>query len=464
MVSSCKIPLPPGSLGVTFRGTPAKVVKVNADSPMVGKIKVGYVVESCYLNDGSEHENLSTLDLVHLLGEHKDEEGRKLKLRIALPDVVNLPLPPGEVGLTIAGVPPTITSVQDKALQAIIRPGLAIDSVALADGTIMSGLTAEEIIVALNDDSASDGRVLTLKNCETETLSNKSIILPAQKECILPSSKLGASFAGNPCLITALNADSPLRGSFRVGMIVDSLTFPDGTVYSGLDAEEFSVALNDSIETEGRTVCLKNKSSKSLAKLPTTKVLLPKGDTGLTFGGTPATLIDVAANSPLFGKVKRGLVVETIILADGTEFDHLDSDDAIDALADSADTEGRGIIFSNNGLPDEVEVALPAGLLGVTFKGKNPPVITAIKPDSPVVDLFKVGMAVDILTLEDGQVCCDMDSTTLTKMLTHNAESAGRVVTLKNPATTTMTKTESVAKLPASRTVVLPVSKCLQTV
>jgi hypothetical protein len=248
-------------------------------------------------------------------------------------------------------------------------------------------------------------------------------------------------------------------------MIVDSLTLPDGTVYSGLSAGDFSLSLTNSIETEGRIVCLKNPSSKNLAKSSTTKVLLPKGDLGLTFGGIPATVTAVAADSPLLGKVKPGLVVETILLADESEFDYLDSADAIDTLANSADTEGRSIIFSNYALPDEIEVALPAGSLGVTFKGtsQKPPMITAVDAESPVVGLFKVGMVVDVLTLEDGQVCCEMDSQTLTKMLVHNAESAGRVVILKNPATTTMTKTGS-AKLPSERTVVLQAGKCFQIV
>lgn len=465
MVSSCKFPLPPGSIGVVFKGTPPKVVRITAESPMAGKIKVGYVFESLYLKDGSEYENLSTTDLVHILAEHKDEEGRKMKLHIVLPDTTTLSLPAGDVGLTIAGVPPMIKTIQDPALQAKIRAGLAIDSLALADGTIMSGLTTEEIVVALKDDSASEGRVLTLKNCQTATLSAKSITLPAEKEVTLPTGTLGASFKGNPATVSALAAESPMRGSFRVDMIVDSLTLPDGTVYSGLSAGDFSLSLTNSIETEGRIVCLKNPSSKNLAKSSTTKVLLPKGDLGLTFGGIPATVTAVAADSPLLGKVKPGLVVETIILADESEFDYLDSADAIDTLANSADTEGRSIIFSNYALPDEIEVALPAGSLGVTFKGtsQKPPMITAVDAESPVVGLFKVGMVVDMLTLEDGQVCCEMDSPTLTKMLVHNAESAGRVVILKNPATTTMTKTGS-AKLPSERTVVLQAGKCFQIV
>ena len=460
MVSSCKILLPVGKIGVVFKGEPPKVVSVTDFSPLIGKIKEGYVFDGLFLKDGTEFLNLSTPELILTLAEHINEEGRKIKFIMSLPDTTIVTLPSGDVGLTITGRPPLITKIADESLQSKIRVGLAVDTLTLEDGTTFTGLTCDELDEALKDDSASEGRVLTLKNIVTSKLGTKTTTLPENKEVKLPTGDLGTTFQGQTkAQIVQLTLESPMRGSFRVGLIVDSLSLPDGTVYLGPSAADLAVILSATSELEGRITRLMNPESKNIAKKSSTKVLLPKGDLGLILTGSPATISAVAEDSPLAGKVRRGLVIETICLADESEFDDLDSEDAAEILQKTSETDGRWILFSNEALPDTMTVALPAGKLGVTFKDhlkKPPSMVSKVNANSPLLNLVKVGMVVDILTLENGDKYCEMSAEELTAILSRTSDSTGRILTLKNPANTTMTLKDAMS-LPDERYLTLPV-------
>jgi hypothetical protein len=50
----------------------------------------------------------------------------------------------------------------------------------------------------------------------------------------LPSGYLGITFAGKHLVIVAIEYDSPLKDQFCIGMVIDMLSLPDGTLYSGL--------------------------------------------------------------------------------------------------------------------------------------------------------------------------------------------------------------------------------------
>ena len=462
MVSACKVPLPPGKIGVTFKGTPPVVVAVTEFSPLVGKIKEGYVFDGLYLKDGTEFVDLTTAELVKTLNQHMGEEGRKMKLKMVLPDATQVTLPAGDIGLLIQGTPPTIVKIHDESLLAKIRPGLAVDALILEDGTKYTGLSTEELHAYLKDDFASEGRVLALKKIASSTLSPRSTTLPQSKEVMLPTGELGTTFNGKPFTIVGeMTADSPMRGAFREGLVADSLTFPDGTTCFGLDPADLTSILAKTAETKGRSMVLKNPSSKNLSKKPTTKVMLPAGELGLTFAGTPATVFAVAEDSPLAGKVSPGLVVQTICLADSSEFDGLESEEAMD-LIKNAEMEGGWILLSNDALPDEIEVTLPAGKVGVAFKGLagQPPIVGAVSDDSPVKGFLKPGMVVDVLSLEGGMKVCELDTKSLAQILTKNMESTGRVVLLKNPATAVMSKMEDMP-LPDEQEITLPAGQKL---
>lgn len=444
MSPAVKLPLPTGQLGVVFKGTPPVVARITDESPMLGKVKVGYVFEALMLSDGTVFEGLTTHELVSTLNEHSEDEGRKLKLKMGMPDTMNIALPEGDIGATIEMVNdmPTITKLSaGSALRKSLRVGMFIDKLTLEDGMVVVGCSADEIKELLNDDTKSSGRQLELKNPKMG-MSAKSTTLPKSKTVELPTGVLGTSFKGEKyTIVSSLKEDSPMRGSFRVGMIVDTVKLTDGTEFRGLNAADLSEALQNSCDTDGRQMLLKNPNAMDLPTDSTTKVYLPDmgnaGELGLTFAGTPAAFKEVADTSAIFGIARRGQVILTMGMADGTEYDDLESEELDDILQDTSGGEGRFLVLRNlpMPLPDEKIVTLPTGKIGVVFKGMPPSVIT-IKPDSPVGDAgIMVGMVVDTLTLESGEVVYEMDTMEFTEKLTADAESEKRVVRFINPTT-----------------------------
>ncbi len=444
MAPAIKVALPTGKIGVSFKGSTTPIVSsVSDDSPMKGKIKAGYKFIGLYLKDGTEYENLGTKDLVEALSDTAEEEGRKIKLQIALPAKTSVTVPPGDAGITVDGDPPTIVQVdRTSPLKDKLRVGLVVDSVELDDGFTILGHTADEITELLADNEG-DERVLHLKNPSATSLSERAVILPEEKVVDLPSGKLGVVFAGFPAKVARMSDASPVRGKFRIGMAIDSFIMPDGTEYSGLSAEELVGALAESIDTEGRKVILKPPTSKTLSKVSTTKVILPAGDLGLTFDGEPAVITEVSEQSTLKDRLYAGQMVKTICLDDGTEYDDLDWNDVQEILGDTEDSTGRWMLLENQEpiipLPDEKMVYLPTERLGVSFSG-TPPTITKIAEESPVATEFMVGLAADTLIMPGGPTYMELSTPELVKLLKDSVDVEGRMITLKNPATTKMTK------------------------
>lgn len=455
MAPAIKVVLPSGKLGINFKSTtPPTISSVLDDSPMKGKIKPGYIFDTLYLADGTEFTELSTMELMQTLSDYSEEEGRKMKLRMGLPTSIMVKIAPGDPGITINGEPPLITSItRTSPLRDTIRIGLAVDSVALEDGTEYYGYSADEISTAL-EDNGEDFITMGLKNPAAATLSTRATTLPKSKEVTLPTGSLGTVFQGTPSHISRMSAESPMRGTFRIGMAVDKLTLPDGTEYTGLKAKQLSKTLGATSDIEGRVLYLKNPNARDIATKSTTKLPLPAGDLGVAFSGEPAMIDEVAESSPLAGKVWPGQLVDTIVLADGTEYDEVDGLEAMDILEESAESEGRFLLLTNLDeivkMPDEVEVVLPADRLGVTFQG-SPPVISSVAKDSPVKDEFMIGLAVDTVTLADGSKHMEFATSTLVKLLRDTADQEGRKVVLKNPATMKFTKKPAVVELTLPR-------------
>jgi hypothetical protein len=171
-----KDPLPPGKLGIVFKGTPPVVQRVGEDSPMKGRVKEGYIFQSLILDDGTKFENLTMKELIETLNESSNEEGRKLVMVLALPDGTEITLPEGAIGATVQTVngKPMITQIDaDSPLRHDLRVGYVVDKVILEDGTVLTGHTAEEIEVLLAHDSQSSGRRLSLVNPERAPLPRK---------------------------------------------------------------------------------------------------------------------------------------------------------------------------------------------------------------------------------------------------------------------------------------------------
>jgi hypothetical protein len=67
---------------------------------------------------------------------------------------------------------------------------------------------------------------------------------------------LGVVFVGTPPKVSRFLEGSPMVGKLSVGMVVEILTLDDGTMLTGLSLKELIKALNESAETDGRTMLL----------------------------------------------------------------------------------------------------------------------------------------------------------------------------------------------------------------
>jgi hypothetical protein len=257
MAPAIKVVLPSGKIGVNFKNTtPPTVSSLLDDSPMKGKVKPGCLFDTLYLADGTEFTQLSTMELLQMLSDYHDEEGRKIKFRMGLPTSIMVKIPPGDPGITIDGEPPIITSItRTSPLRDILRIGLAVDSIALEDGTEYKGYSADEIKTIM-DDNREDSIIMGLKNPAATSLSTRATMLPKSKEVTLPNGPLGVTFQGIPSQISKMIPESPMRSTFRIGMVVDKLSLPDGTEYMGLKAKQLSKTLSATHDMEGRVLYL----------------------------------------------------------------------------------------------------------------------------------------------------------------------------------------------------------------
>ena len=352
MPSLVKLPLPAGKIGVVFKGTPPTVTRLTEGSPMQGRIKEGYVFQALILNDGTSVEDLSTATLIETLKECSEEEGRTIVMKMALPDGTEIALPEGAIGATVQNIngKATITHIDsDSPLKHSLRIGFVVDKVMLEDGTELTGHSAEEVEVLLAEDVSSSGRRLALKNPVKGGLGVKKVTLPMIKTVNLPTGKLGVVFKGKDSKVSQIKEGSPMRGIFRVGHVVDSLTMPDGLVYRGYDSLALCKALAASANTTGRTMILKSPLAPDLPTCPTMKVPLPSmGNTdelGLTFeGATNAVIAQVKESSTFKGKLFKGQIVVEVNGGDGNTYIDLDATKVAAAILDCSGCAGRYMV------------------------------------------------------------------------------------------------------------------------
>lgn len=353
MPSLVKIPLPPGKLGIVFKGTPPTVQRVGEDSPMKGRVKEGYIFNSLILNDGTSFENLTTKQLIETLDECSNEEGRKLVMVLALPDGTEITLPEGAIGATVQTIngKPTITQIDaDSPVRHDLRVGYVVDKVMLEDGTVLTGHTAEEIEVILAQDSRSSFRRLSLVNPAKSTVAPRTVTLPMEKALTLPVGKLGIVFKGQRASISKILEDSPLRGSARIGFVVDSLKLPDGTEYVGYNSSNLCQFLQATSDMEGRILLLKSPENPDLPSSATSKVMLPgfgnAEEIGLTFG-EGATIAEIKESSTLVGKIAVGQTVVMVHDGRSKSYQNLDLKKAEYAILDSSGSTGRYLVVKD---------------------------------------------------------------------------------------------------------------------
>jgi hypothetical protein len=219
MPPAIKVAIPPGKIGVSFKNTdPPAVSGVSDQSPLKGRVKPGYLFDTLYLADGTEFTRLTSKELIQTLADYDEEEGRKIKFRLALPKSIKVTIPPGEAGITVEGNPPLITSI------ARTSP--------------------------LND------------------LFDEVAKMPDEIEVVLPADRLGITFQGSPPVISKVAKDSPVEDEFVIGLAVDTVTLADGSIHTELATSTLVKMLRDTAEMEGRKVVLKNPATMKFTRKP----------------------------------------------------------------------------------------------------------------------------------------------------------------------------------------------------
>lgn len=194
----------------------------------------------------------------------------------------------------------------------------------------------------------------------------------------LPASRLGIHFCGNPPIFVKIAYDSPLRGEVLVGMVIDTLEMPGGPTYMQLGTGVLVQFLQDSCEMEGHILTLKNAITTMMTKKPDEfEVSLPHGSLRASFKGTPPKVTRFSNESQVRDKILIGLVIDKLILKDGSTYAGLCTVELVKILANNANLSDRLLILKNpatqklrkcNGtLLDEEFLTLPSGVISWDF-------------------------------------------------------------------------------------------------
>jgi len=499
MANELTVPLMSGQpLGVKFATDfPPRIKSISDTSQLVshGVVK-GMVVDTLALQDGTIYHEMETSELVQHLKDTAHHEGRVLTLinpkvrpltkkldaprepdsfqRVLQDDEIIVTLPAGSIGVVLNGKPPTVVRISEEStIGDQIREGLVVDTLMLEDGSIHYQLDSTELVHLLKEHSYSYGRVIRFINHDVLPLTVEpgTAAAPSVKEddalvVSLPAGAIGLVFnKATPPMITKIKETSPLLYSgLQVGMCVDTLTLADtGEKFYQLDTKEFTTYLKQHRESEGGRVVRFIPEGMPVSTPPEEDEIvipaempdeielgLPPGPVGLLVEGTPPVITKMSDDSPLLGTgVVLGMVVDTLTLEDGTMLCEMESDEFKAALRENADSEERVIKLINPAAveltkasapieeepyvgPGEIECVVPPGSIRVAFIGQ-PPTITKIAPDSPVVEEgVVVGMMVDTVTIDD-QVYYELDTPALTTLLTSNADNDNRQIRFVAP-------------------------------
>ena len=461
--SSTKVFLPSlgnaRELGLTFVSSPATISEVAESSPIFGKARRGQQVLSIGWSDGTEYDDLDANELEDVIEDSSGSDGRYLilnNLPAPPPEELIIPLPTGKIGLTFKGTPPVVMKIlpESPLLDSGLKPGMVADTLTLENGEVFYEMTPHELTVNLLNNADSQGRVLRFIDPTILSLSTAPTLPKSDElEIILPAGKLsdvfkGVMFKGDaPCVVSEVAKNSPLRAVLPVGMAVDSLIVGKLT-YVDMDANTLSGYLSNSSLIEGRVLKLKDPDVEGVEfqKNPDMKeVVLPPGKLGVTVKGTPPMPTKYTEDSSVCGLFPTGMFIDMITMSDGTIMTGLSTPELVAILKDSSDETERTLIFKNPKtrepsapgiiLPDEKKIQLPVGKLGVFFKGKELARVSRLNEDSPVRNLIRVGMVVDVLSIPGGKTYSGLTAKEVSRVLYDTVDIEGRTMVLKNPLT-----------------------------
>jgi hypothetical protein len=178
-------------------------------------------------------------------------------------------------------------------------------------------------------------------------------IMSTTETIVLPKGPIGVVFDGKPPIVQEILSDSPLFGTkLAVGQYVQTLIVPGVVEISFItDTQHLLYYLDYYQQAESRTLILRRHILSGPLQF---KLTLPatSDNLGLTMAGFPPIITHIAADSPFFGLVQSGMVVDRLYIPGWQPKSELSlatggftDANVIKALKDSSHIEGRILVL-----------------------------------------------------------------------------------------------------------------------
>mmetsp|Transcript_7108 Transcript_7108/g.10364 ORF Transcript_7108/g.10364 Transcript_7108/m.10364 type:complete len:781 (+) Transcript_7108:67-2409(+) len=497
------------SLVVEERNMKPTVVGFDSSSPLKKMgARMGMVVSSVELSDGckivgaaadeiTEILSSESIKSIELIGADEDMPRRLMRL----PKFQIVDIPKGstyDLGLDLQENP---AQVMKSAGGIGVREGMVVESLSLVEGHIFHKLGAGMLADLLDSTAGSSDRRLSLVHA---SLMQKNCSPFA--EVSLPQEEVGLALSGSPAMIRNVRPSSVLSNLGLEGAVVRNIKFPDGPSFYELSAADLADLMQESEGIEGRTINARLAQDDDVDDTPTydnetpsskydempsvdedtadseqsdsiepvvdedtdpymnteghLDIVLEAGKLHCAFAGQPPTLTKISPKSALYGKVDVGRKVHTLTLVGGAQYYDISTVELTNALKASESQERRVLTFfkednddDDDDAPDSdgensyIDVELPTGRLGISFRGKNAPaVVYKVQDDSPLPQKIK-DMCVDTLSA-GGAEKIQLNAREVTDIIKATTDMPGRVIRVRDPDSQNFKTLSEVVEIP----------------
>jgi len=332
-------------LGIVFKGTPPRLVRINPSSPLLalqqenqdqqqkeensikgGIIEPNMVVDTLTLPTGAIYYQMTTADLINAIKSTAHLENRVIRLirpdagiRLTPQPIVldsteegemNIMLPRGKIGLVFkkGKSSPIVANVKKTSpLYGKVPSGgqMVVDYITIQNRKYMELTSNEACDILL---ATSDVPNRQIKLWEKDHAADMTAKVPDELEITLPAGKIGCTFAGTVPYLTTFHTNSLIDArDIPYGMFVDQIYINNTDIseendeggndyyYSqtGMTTRELVSILKHLKYQEGRTLVFKNRkkqkpSPKEIILPPKMKLILPTGKLSLKLKKTKA--------------------------------------------------------------------------------------------------------------------------------------------------------------------------------
>lgn len=439
--------------GIRASGSPAKITKVES-GPLFGLVSPGYYVRNFGWQDGTSFGNLSAHELEEVFADSVGLEGRYLECsygKAAPTSVVTLTLGPGPVGGIFKGSPPMLTRMKEGSmLSGEVEQGYVADTLLLPNGTKYYQMDTMEFTSALKGSADLDGRVVRFIDPKVVALTPKPFDASTNgpemcdyKAVSLPTGPIGVTFKGKKrAHVSKVKATSPLYRDLPTGMGVDTITV-NKRVFMEMNATEVADLVKSTSEQPGRVMTVRHPESSEFQRIPERlEVVLPAGKLYCTFTSNPPVAKSFKPESTIASYIPPSMYVDSFMMPDGYTQSGFNTRELVALLGYTSSEEGRTLVLKKKTVertpkqeifPEEKEIDLGTGKLGISFKGRKNARLSRVHEGSSLMGKAYVGMIVDQIIIPGSSSFAGMTAKEAARVLVETANVGGRKIVLKAP-------------------------------